>query len=644
MKRIASGGCSNLLILVLLLIPGRAQGQSAGDLMRKLERLQAYPELIVVNGKISTMDAQLREAQAMAVRGGRVMALGTNEEVRFLAGPNTEVLDAKGRRVVPGLIDSHTHPHAWIFDHRLGAEGDLTSKKYNDPQLKMALVKENTQAELLRGLERAAKERAEELGPGKWIFIRLFSGNSIPESRKITAPLFETDFYSGRAGGINAPITTQYLDTIAPGNPLIVLATEAVGSYAANSKAKEQYRKYFGHDDLSGLTARTMVLWDILLVGKTDVAADLLKTELLECLAAQGITTFGNHYYGTSSIMKIYNLLYQRGELPVRYSWYLGSLWPSQYADDPNLIPFLFNNVGDFRGIGNDYIWNAGVASEGWENRIQCTQAKPPSGKKIPGNVYQPCPDKMDYELFDQAGGYRNVKSALEAGLRMSFLHGYGDGVFDGLFNMFEQLQTEGKLSLEQIRALRLSVEHAPIIRPDQAQKMGYYRMTPSLQGYQVQGDIKGGAFLKAYGEQYMTWILPMKSMIDAGARPVINTDAHINGNIPVQWKDMDYPPQWDGNIWGFIEFFVTRRMPHDGITYNQGEAIDRVTAMKAVTIWAAERELNEKNIGSLEASKLADFLVLDKDYFAIPEDQIGTIKTLLTAVGGKVVFQDANY
>ncbi|MBI4460781.1 MAG: amidohydrolase family protein [Acidobacteria bacterium] len=637
MKKLSVLSYGIVLTLVALLVVAKAQGQNAADLRKQLDILKAYPDMILVNGKVSTMDSQTREVQALAVRGGRILAMGTTDEMRFLAGPKTEVIDAKGRRVVPGLIDAHTHPHLWLFDHRLGAEGDITARKYNDPELKIVLVKGNNQAELLRGLEAAAKARAQELGPGKWILVRLFSGNSIPESRKVTVPLFATASNTG-------PITTQYLDTIAPDNPLMLFATEAIGSYASNSKAKEQMRKFLGYDDLNMLLARTRGLWDILLAEKTEVGVDLLKTELLECLAAQGITTFANHYYGTSSIQKIYNLLYQRGQLPVRYSWYQGNLWPAQYNDDPNLIPFFFDNVGDARGIGNDYIWNAGVASEVWENRIQCTKAKPPQGKEIPANVYQSCPENMNYAEMEKAGGYKNVKSALEAGLRMTFLHGYGDGVFDGLFHIFDDLQKEGKMNLEQIRALRLSVEHAPVIRPEQAEKMGYYRMQPALQGYQVQGDIKGGAFLKAYGEQYMTWMLPVKTMITAGAHPVISTDAHVNGKIPVEWKDMDYPPQWDGNVWGYIEFFVTRRMPHDGITYNKAEAIDRTTALRAATIWAAERELNEKNIGSLEVGKLADFLVIDKDYFAVPEDQIGTIKTLLTSVGGTVVFKAPNY
>ena len=109
--------------------------------MRKLDRLNAYPELIVVNGKISTMDAGLTEVEAMAVKNNRILELGTNDEIRFLAGPNTKVLDAKGRRVLPGLIDGHTHPHLWAVEHWLGSEGDFAAKKYNDPQLQIFYAK-----------------------------------------------------------------------------------------------------------------------------------------------------------------------------------------------------------------------------------------------------------------------------------------------------------------------------------------------------------------------------------------------------------------------------------------------------------------------------------------------------------------------
>ena len=132
-------GLLGLVILFALFLPASASGQSANDWARKLELLKAYPDLIVVNGKISTIDERLTEVEAMAVRNSRILALGGNDEIRFLAGPNTEVLDAKGRLVLPGLIDGHTHPPLWAAEHWLGAEGEFTSKKYNDPQLRIVL-------------------------------------------------------------------------------------------------------------------------------------------------------------------------------------------------------------------------------------------------------------------------------------------------------------------------------------------------------------------------------------------------------------------------------------------------------------------------------------------------------------------------
>ncbi|MBI4464084.1 MAG: amidohydrolase family protein [Acidobacteria bacterium] len=637
--------CGAALLAVLFLASGVGWAQSTSEMAQKLERLRAYPDLIVVNGRIATLDAQLREVQAMAVRDHRILALGTNDEMRFLAGPRTEILDAKGRRVLPGLIDSHTHPHMWGVEHWLGGEGDFTAKKYNDPQLQIFYATGNDATEILRNLERIVLERARVLGPGKWIWTSLFGGRSIPESRKIVHPLF------AQQGGRASTITQELLDTLAPDNPLLVFSSEAIGPEAHNTRAKEEMIRLLGYE-ANGLNARTAVLYDILMQGRTEEKVDFLKRELLQCVVRQGITTFANHYYGSPSIMQIYNLLYQREELPVRWAWFLGTLWGNQVGisagdriADSGDMHFFYRNLGDFRGIGNDYIWNAGVSNEAWETGLTCTKAKPfrpidLSQVFLASDNRPDCSVPIDYE---KQGGYWNVRAALESGLRIGFLHAYSDGTFDALLHLIEQAIAEKKLSLEQVRALRLSTEHNPIIRPDQVQKMAYYNIRPGFNGYQVQGDIKGGFFLKAYGEQYMSWIAPMKSLANAGVHPVFNTDAHLY-KVPYFAKDMDYPPQWDGNIWAFMEFFITRKMPHDGITYNPQERMDRMSLMKAATIWGAEQVLNEQNIGSLEVGKLADFIVLDKDYFTIPEDQIHTIDTLLTAVGGKVVYQSSQY
>ncbi|MBI4464702.1 MAG: amidohydrolase family protein [Acidobacteria bacterium] len=638
-----------LCIMVLFFFlgpPPSARGQQGAELERKLERLKAYPDQIVFNAKIYTMDARLSQAQAMAVRSNRILALGTNAEIRDLAGPQTERLDAKGRAVLPGLVDSHTHPNLWGGEHWLGAEGEATAQRYNDPELKMALATGNSQTEILRSLERVIQQRARVLGPDKWIVVKVFGGNSIPESRRIASPMFSS---LGNAG----PIDTELLDTLAPDNPVVLFATEGIGPTASNSKAKEQMRALLGYE-AEGIFARTVVPWEILLGKKLETAADILKREILECLSAQGITSFGDRFDRSPSIVKVYNRLYQRGELAVRYGYFPegGANTVEKYkALDlaPFIIHFLNKEMGDFRGIGNDYLWNAGIANEGWEGGLICTNAKPlPSvaaqestGRSLADGLRPDCSRAIPYE---EKSGYRAVQAGLEEGLRIGFLHGYSDGTYDAFFHMVEQAIAEKKVTLDAVRALRIGFEHNPIIRPDQVPLFAKYNIRPAFNGYQVQGEIKGGAFLKTYGEQYMSWMVPLKSLVNAGVHVVFNTDAHLGKNIPVQWKDMDYPPQWDGNIWAFMEFFATRVMPHEGITYNKQEALDKVTLMKAATIWSAEQLLNEKNIGSLEVGKLADFIILNKDFFAVADDQIHTVKPLLTAVGGRIVFQASEY
>ncbi len=644
MKRIPFLNVSFLLALFFLLAAEGTQGQTVDDLTRKLERLGAYPDLIVINGKISTMDERLTEVEAMAVRDTRIVALGSNDEIRFLAGQNTEVLDVKGRRVLPGLIDSHTHPNLWGVEHWLGAEGDASAERYNDPQLKISLASGNSPAEVLRSLERVVRQKTRELGPGKWILVKVFGGKSIPESREIATPLFA----SRNAAG---PIDTNFLDTLAPDNPVTLYATEAIGPTANSTMAKQEMIRLLGFE-ATGIFARTAVPFDILLNGRWEEMADLLKREILECLSAHGITAFGDRYDRSPSIIKAYNLLYQRGELHARYGFYPegGANTTSKFADralSPIIIRLSNQEAGDFRGIGNDYMWNAGIANEGWEWGPQgqggigtCTAAKP--NPNNPVELFMACSDPRatDYEQYE---GYQAVQAGLENGQRIGYLHAYSDGTLDALFHMIEEAIAKGTLTLEQVRALRISTEHNPMIRPDQVEKFAKYNIMPGFNGYQVQGDIKGGAFLKAYGEQYMNWMVPVKSLVDAGVHVVFNTDAHLHKG-PVEFKDMDYPPQWDGNIWAFMEFFVTRVMPHDGVTYNKLEAVDKVTLMKAATIWGAEQLLNEKNIGSLEAGKLADFIVIDKDYFAIPEDQIHTIKNLMTGLGGEIVFRSPDF
>ena len=130
---------------------------------------------------------------------------------------------------------------------------------------------------------------------------------------------------------------------------------------------------------------------------------------------------------------------------------------------------------------------------------------------------------------------------------------------------------------------------------------------------------------LEQYGMQYAKWVVPAKSIIDAGVRMVFEIDSHGAQNY---------------GAFDWLTPFVTRKT-RDGKPVSPEEKIDRVLALKAATTWASEYVLRENVLGSLEKGKWADLLVLNKDYFQVPEDKISTIRPLMTVVGGKTVYLD---
>lgn len=634
----------SLCALIFSGLSVKAQGQTADQSKSILERLKAYPDLIVVNGKIASLgtnDKQITPFEAMAVRDHRIVALGTTADIRSLAGPKTEILDAKGRRVLPGLIDGHTHSTRFASDHWLGEEPELMLQKYGNPEMKIAYAFGNDQTEVLRNVELRVREREKELGPGKWIWVNMFGGKTMPESRDLLNPLFGRGLRDA-----NAVLSRKYLDTLAPNNPLMVHTTEAIGPAMNNTLAREAWLKARG-EELIGLGARGRIVYDIFLKNRNEDIVDFITRELMTCVVPHGITTFSDYYSGSTNLMKAFKSMYDRDQLPVRWAYWddLGTQINENYA-------FLYNHIGDVRGIGNDYIWYAGIGTESWEQGLICTTAKPldanaPKVSRAGGSTSQglraDCSVPVDYE---KQGGYWNAKKALEAGLRIGYMHAYSDGTYDALIHLLEESINSGKVTLQQVRDLKITLEHNPMVRPDQIAKLAKYDIILGFNGYQVQGNIKGGAFLKAYGEKYMDWMAPMNSLVKAGSHPVFNTDSHLHkGPKTNPWNvRMDYPLSWVGNYWGYLEFFATRFMRDNGITYNKAEALDRAALLKSATVWGAEALFKDKDIGSLEIGKLADFIVIDKDYFAIPDDQIHTIKTLLTAVGGKVVFKDTSY
>jgi predicted amidohydrolase YtcJ len=567
-----------------------------------LEQLAVYPTLIVYNGKIATMDANMTFHQAMAIRANRIWKLGDDQEIRQLAGPQTELIDLKGRTVVPGLIDAHNHPHLWALPH-LGPKYDV--------QLAPVFLDEKNLEDVKLKMGPAIEARIQKEGSDKWVIVSI--------------PWQLADSAIARQG-----ITRAELDRIAPETPVFLTAGYFAG--VSNTKAKELMEESFGKE-LLGLRVWYMVPYDIILRDKIGTIADMLVEEMEENVSF-GITTFASHIEPLN-VFRALNLLHREGRLPGRWAWVHRSGF--SLAKDP---AEFYRLLGDFTGQGDNWIWNFGVGAESW-GPSGCTSAIPQSEemrqqlrrRSIEGCAYVP-----------GVWGYDAHLAAVKAGLRLAIVHAIWDGELDGAIRLADQVIREGALTMEQIQEPGWSFDHGHLVRPDQIPLAGKYRFWMSFQASQFAGALS--TISPNFGEDYVPWIMPLNSWKKAGGRFIISSDAHVGSLDPMAAKMIDQSlikdwPYHD-SIWPWVGFWVTREL--HGKVWTPEERIDRITALRGWTNWAADNLLRGKELGSLEPGKLADLAVIDKDYFTIPDRELVTINNLMTVVDGKVAFRAPNF
>jgi predicted amidohydrolase YtcJ len=218
---------------------------------------------------------------------------------------------------------------------------------------------------------------------------------------------------------------------------------------------------------------------------------------------------------------------------------------------------------------------------------------------------------------------------AILAKARVAVGHAYGDKGVDYVMDAIDEaMKQDPSITLDYVRSRRFSSDHCGFYpRPAQIPRMANLGWYMSCGGNVLS---RSYPWLKEYGMQYASWIAPIKSLINAKIKTVYENEAGVNGNK-------------SGTYWQDGYALMTRKNEYGDVVAPQ-EAIDRITLMKMSTIWPAEYVLREKQLGSLEAGKLADLIVLNKDYFTIPEAEIPSVFPLMTVVGGKIEVLRAEY
>lgn len=572
--------------VLLWIIPCVAAAQSVAPAL-------GYPDTVVHNANIITMDdASFSSspgtiAEAMAIRGDKILAVGSSKQMRALAGPDTRVLDLEGRTVLPGFILTHEHPTDWAWTEPSGLQHVFPE---GNEHIVVHFLQGDA-AEQLANWEEGLKAAVKKAKPGQWILLSSDWGANFEYMPELF-PKFLPQ------------ITRQRLDELAPDNPVRVKNSWVDG--LVNSRALEVVADVFPDQKIAGRGNRgptgRQLEPDVMLHEKVELNAELLRAQM-QLWAAHGVTVYGSSPYTIGNLNAL-RILDQEKRLPGRFAWsYTG---PDLHYQTIRLVSALLGN-------GTDYLWNIGAHGE--RSGGNCTTLAASERVKSQENC----------RLEPGDDGRRVKEDIVRSGGRVAAMHSGGDKDIDHLLDIIEEQSAAAGLSLEDIRERRHAFDHASgAPRPDQIPRIKNLGMMVSMINTVIWENRTGydaSYRLRNYGAEYAHLSVPRNSVTKAG---IMNT----------QEIDRALPHFLFYNVW----VGMTRYNSGVDLVLAPEEGTDLLTQLKALTIWGAYYVLREDRLGSLEPGKLADFVVLDRDLFDIPRDDIPNTRVLMTVLGGDTI------
>ena len=572
--------------LLVAFIAATAANQAHGQALPP--EVIAYADTVFFNGKVLTVDEQFTIAQAIAIRDGKILAVGDTSRILGMAGPNTRRVDLQGRTVTPGFIDTHLH-QAWIAQYSQGG---------TDGRVRFV--------DLQSGLEEVRKI-VSGAAPGAWVFL------SGPRNRAV----FGT--------------TRQDLDTVAPDNPVAISTStaEVVVNTAALKAAHIS-------TDIPGVLADEkgeptgqlrqaavgIITYEMKPQDWPDIhgLVDEQRDRLLQ-YASQGLTTLIGRAQGTT--VSVVRELWERKELPTRLR-----IAHEFIMYNPKAEAYL-RRLGSLRNFGDD-----------WMKIIGATVG-PVDGISSVGGILTMRPKLREADIrggdvfgsFGQnkwAEGHEEDETWVEKsterkavilanryGWNITAQHSTGDRSTAIYMDAFEEANREKPLEG------RWGVDHMEWLNPGLIQQMTALRVV--IPSFYSRMFINPEAQIYQYGgDRLQEGTVMIKSAIEAGLKPVFESDTN--------------PGAFSSPLF-LLEKAVTRA-DEKGRRWNAKEAVDRQQSLRMYTIWAARYSQDEDKIGSLEPGKLADLVVLDGDYMTVPDDKISELEIMMTVVDGKVVYE----
>ena len=571
---------SLILILIAIIFNVRINAQTSDQ--------HIGADMIVFNANIATGSLTKPEASALAVKRGRIYAVGNDSEILELKDANTKLIDANGRRLIPGINDAHTH----ILNER--------SYNYN--------VRWEGVPTLKRALEMLS-EQAKRTPEGQW--VKVIGGWSPYQFKENRLPTIEEI----KKAVPNRPVIVQYAYNRAYLNDLAMKAFGVGTDRFPNSPdvifEKDEKGKYTGIVHAYTFTFASLEL----MVPQPSEEEQLSSiANAIHDMNRFGVTT-------AIDAASIYG--YPHGHLPIQ-----------QLAKDNSLnirMPFIDLQFGD---TSSPTLVDAHINTVTKKSPISPGENVHPTMSH--GHVYEGTGEILRLEIHDHENFDRpavvideevmhrhiqeDITKLIEKGIPFRLHISYNENISTFL-DALENINTKTPLD-----GLPWSIEHAETISPENIERV-------KKLGGGIALDMKmamhGDGFIKTHGIEKALQTPRLRKLVDSGIPLAVTTDA---------FRASSYNP-WIGISW-----MITGKSVSGSEVLAEDNRLTREEALKLVTVGPTWFQNQESEMGKIIPGHLADFALLNKDFFSIPEDEIKTISSVLTVLNGRIVFGEEEF
>lgn len=537
---------------------------------------QPSAELVFKNGNVYTANDKMPRTEAIAVKGDRIVFVGSNAEAQKFVGSNTRVVDLQGKTVLPGFTDSHHHlAGVGTREMTLNLEG-ITN---------------------LEDFLNAVKARVDQAKPGEWI-----TGRGWIETFW-KPPVFPT---------------RQDLDKIAPNNPVALTRADGHASVVNSAALKlagidKTTPNPFGGEiskDKNG-EPNGMLL---------DSAQGLVRRKVPPASAADleraivlGVTRNINLGWtqiqdagGSYQDVDLYNKLYSEGKIKLR-------IYKAVHGPGPSAEKVLYGGaiVGAF---GNRFNVRAiKVVSDG---------ALGSRGAALLG-PYSDAPETKGFLTVKREELAPMLEMALKNGIQVE-THAIGDYANRFILDEYERALKAVPENQRKIPEPRWRVEHAQIVNPADIPRFAKLGIIPSMQPSHAIGDLHFAP--SRVGVERLAGAYAWQSFIKLGVVLPGGSDAPVERGEPM--------------IEFYAAVARRDQKGFTGPGWHPEEAVTREQALKMFTIWPAYAAFEEKLRGTIETGKLADLTILSADIMKIPEMDILKTRNVMTVINGEIVYE----